>query len=114
MSIRYASRSAGQAQQDRDSNRFVKPADPHSARDLKNLASTHPETYSINNAGTRIERLHASGFTGEGIVVAVIDSGVRNGFKLVQDSIIGGIDFVDDGPPGPAGDSQSDWKKESQ
>ena len=84
-----------------------------SSKDLKTLASTRSETYSINSAGTRIERLHAQGLTGEGVLVALIDTGFRNGFKLAQDSIVGGIDFVDDGAPGPAGDSQSDWKKES-
>jgi subtilisin family serine protease len=92
---------------------FSTPLSRISSKDLKSLASSRAETYSINNAGTRIERLHAQGFTGEGVLVALIDSGVRNGFKLAQDSIIGGIDFVDDGAPGPAGDSQSDWKKES-
>ena len=107
------SRAAGQIQLNALATESSNPLTLLSDRDLKSLASSNPETYAINNAGTRIERLHADGFTGEGIVVAIIDSGVRNGFKLVQDSIVGGIDFVDDGPPGPAGDSQSDWKKES-
>jgi hypothetical protein len=82
------------------------------SRDLPSLAINHPEVYEINNAGTNIERLHALGFTGQGIIVAVIDSGVRNGYKLVDDTVIGGFDFVDDGAPGPGGDSQTDWKKE--
>jgi subtilisin family serine protease len=107
------SRTASQLQRNSLATDSSNPLTRIPANDLKSLASSNPETYSINNAGTRIGRLHANGFTGEGIVVAVIDSGVRNGFKLVQDSIVGGIDFVDDGAPGPAGDSQSDWKKES-
>ncbi|HTG73752.1 MAG TPA: S8 family serine peptidase, partial [Terriglobia bacterium] len=107
------SHNAGQAQQNRIATDSSSPLSRILPADLKNLANTRPDTYSINNSGTRIERLHASGFTGEGIVVAVIDSGVRPGFKLAQDSFIGGIDFVDDGAPGPAGDSPSDWKKES-
>src|SRR5688572_14712523 len=82
-------------------------------KDVENLAQNYPGTYALNYPGTRIERLHALGFTGEGTIVAVIDSGVRSGYRLVDDSIIGGIDFVDDGPPGPSGDSQTDWKKES-
>ena len=72
-----------------------------------------PGVYSLNNAGTSIQQLHAMGLTGEGVTVAVIDSGVRNGFKLVMDTVVGGIDFVDDGAPGPAGDSNVDWKKVS-
>src|SRR4030095_16285813 len=59
------------------------------------------------------EALHTQGFTGEGTIVAVIDSGVRMGFKLVQDSIIGGWTFVDEGAMGPAGDGQADWKQAS-
>lgn len=83
-----------------------------SSKDLAKLALTSP-SYSINNAGTNIERLHARGLTGQGTTVAVIDSGVRSGFKLVEDAIIGGIDFVDDGAPGPAADGQADWKQSS-
>jgi len=84
-----------------------------SSKELAKLATTNPGIYSINNAGTNIGTLHAQGFTGEGTIVAVIDSGVRMGFKLVQDSIIGGVDFVDDGAPGPAGDGNADWKQAS-
>jgi subtilisin family serine protease len=84
-----------------------------SSTDVTALATGHPQAYSINNAGTRIELLHAMGLTGDGVIVAVVDSGMRTGFKLADQAVIGGIDFVDDGAPGPAGDSQSDWKKES-
>ena len=107
------SHNAGQVQQNRIATDSSSPLSRILPADLQNLANTRPDTYSINNSGTRIERLHASGFTGAGIVIAVIDSGVRPGFKLAQDSFIGGIDFVDDGAPGPAGDSPTDWKKES-
>src|SRR5688572_10340025 len=81
------------------------------ASDLRTLAMNHPGTYALNFPGTRIERLHAMGFTGQGTIVAVIDSGFRAEYKILEDAILGGIDFVDDGPPGPAGDSQTDWKK---
>ena len=105
------SHNAGQAQQNRIATDSSSPLSRILPADLQNLANTRPDTYSINNSGTRIERLHASGFTGDGIVVAVIDSGVRAGFKLAQDSFIGGIDFVDDGAPGPAGDSPDGLEK---
>jgi len=88
------------------------PVGKVSSKDLAKLSVTSP-SYSINNSGTRIETLHARGLTGQGTTVAVIDSGVRGGFKLIQDAVIGGIDFVDDGAPGSAADGQADWKQSS-
>jgi len=66
---------------------------------LPPFASTHPDAYSLNNTGTRIDKLHARGFTGEGTIVAVIDSGFRPGFPYLDadGSLIGGKDFVGDG-----------------
>src|SRR5712671_1250066 len=63
------------------------------------FATTHPQAYALNNAGTRIERLHTRGFTGDGTIVAVIDSGYRPGFTYLDSdqSLIGGKDFVGDG-----------------
>ena len=81
------------------------------SKEVRGLAAIQPQVYSINNAGTRIESLHAMGLTGDGVIVAVIDSGMRNGFDLAADAVIGGADFFDDGAAGPAGDSQADWKK---
>jgi hypothetical protein len=81
------------------------------SKDVNVLAAAQPQIYSINSAETRIENLHALGLTGNGVVVAVIDSGFRSGFDLGAQAVIGGMDFVDDGAPGPAGDSQADWKK---
>lgn len=54
---------------------------------------------SLNNAGTNIEKLHSIGLTGSGVIVAVIDSGIRPGFPLLDsdNSVIGGEDFVGDG-----------------
>src|SRR6185436_7690358 len=66
---------------------------------LSTFASTHPEAYVLNNLGTRIDRLHAQGFTGKNTIVALIDSGYRPGFPYLDadQSLIGGIDFVGDG-----------------
>jgi subtilisin family serine protease len=66
---------------------------------LPEFASTHPDSYSLNNVGTRIEKLHARGLTGEGVIVAVVDSGFRPGFTYLDadSSLIGGKDFVGDG-----------------
>lgn len=74
-------------------------------------AGAHPQAYALNFAGMRIDELHAKGYSGQGTTVAVIDSGVRPGFPILDGAIAGGIDFVDDGPAGPAGDSPSDWSK---
>jgi len=65
---------------------------------LQEFASSHPDSYLLNNAGTRIEKLHAKGFTGEGTIIAVIDSGYRPGFTYLDadQSLIGGKDFVGD------------------
>ena len=81
------------------------------SEDMQTLAATQAQVYSINNAGTNIDSLHALGHTGNGVIIAVIDSGVRSGFDLAAQAVIGGIDFVDDGALGPGGDSQADWKK---
>jgi subtilisin family serine protease len=63
---------------------------------LKGFARDNPDTYELNNLGTNIDKLHAKGYTGAGVIVAVIDSGVRPGYpSLDKDkSIIGGISFV--------------------
>ena len=75
------------------SNRTISPSG------VQQIASSHPDAYLLNNAGTRIEKLHARGFTGEGTIVAVIDSGFRPGFTYLDadQSLIGGMDFVGDG-----------------
>jgi hypothetical protein len=60
-------------------------------------ALTHPGAYVLNFGGTRVDRVQAAGFTGAGVIVAVIDSGIRPQFTALGDSIIGGEDFVGDG-----------------
>lgn len=89
------------------------PGSPIPSEKIASYATSHPGVHSLNNAGTRIEKLHALGLTGKRTVVAVIDSGVRPGYKLTSGDYVGGEDFVDDGPIGPAGDSQADWKKDT-
>jgi subtilisin family serine protease len=69
------------------------------AVELADLAATHPDSYLINGALMGLSGLHASGLTGEGVIVAVIDSGLRPGFPHldIDGSILGGEDFVGDG-----------------
>jgi subtilisin family serine protease len=67
--------------------------------DLAAYASATPNAYLINNALMNVSPLHAGGTNGLGVIVAVIDSGIRPGFlHLTGDgSVIGGADFVGDG-----------------
>jgi subtilisin family serine protease len=67
--------------------------------DLAAFAAAHPEAYAINNSHMNVGSLHAGGVNGSGVIVAVIDSGLRPGFPHLEldGSIIGGEDFVGDG-----------------
>jgi hypothetical protein len=66
---------------------------------IAGFAGVHPEAYSINAGIMGVASLHANGITGEGQVVAVIDTGLKPGFPhLTSDnSILDGLDFVGDG-----------------
>ena len=66
------------------------------ADDIAAMAST-PSAYSVNNTLMGLDPLHAAGLQGNGVVVAVIDSGIRPGFPHIAGSVIGGEDFVGDG-----------------
>ncbi len=57
------------------------------------------KAYAVNNANVKLRDLHAAGYTGKNIVVAVIDSGIRPGYASLDSdgSVIGGDDFVGDG-----------------
>ncbi len=73
-------------------------AQPLSASDITALASAQPAAYLINNGIINASPLHATGITGEGVVVAVIDSGIRPGFPHIEldGSVVGCDDFVGD------------------
>ena len=54
--------------------------------------------YLMNHSKTNVQALHAAGITGEGAVVATIDSGIRPGFKqLAKGTVIGCEDILN--PP---------------
>jgi hypothetical protein len=56
------------------------------------------EAYLLNNHGLNIRGLHAQGWTGEGVIVAVIDSGIRPDYPVLGgEAVIGGEDLVGDG-----------------
>lgn len=65
------------------------------------FAGTHPDAYLVNNGLLGISTLHAIGFAGQGVAVAVIDSGLKPNFPHLEsagdNSILGGEDFANDG-----------------
>ena len=67
--------------------------------ELAEIVSSSPDAYLINNSFMNLAPVHGAGFTGQGVKVAVIDSGIRpNRPHLSLDgSVIGGEDFVNDG-----------------
>jgi hypothetical protein len=70
-----------------------------SAADVQRIAAVNPAAYTLNNAINGTAALHAGGITGFGVVVAVIDSGIRPGFPhlTLDGSVIGCEDFAGDG-----------------
>ena len=66
---------------------------------IAGIAGANPENYRINNADLNLTALHAGGFLGQNMRVAVIDSGIRPGFPHISldGSVIGGEDLVLDG-----------------
>ena len=68
---------------------------------IAGIAETNPDAYRINNADLNVTALHAAGFLGQNMRVAVIDSGIRPGFPHISldGSVIGGEDLVLDGLP---------------
>ena len=68
------------------------------AEELAALAAADPAAYLLNNGIANASPLHAAGIAGTGVVVAVIDSGIRPGFPHISldGSVIGCEDFVGD------------------
>ena len=69
------------------------------AVEIAAMAEANPSGYRINNVNLNLTALHAAGFAGQNIRVAVIDSGIRPGFPHISldNSVIGGEDLVNDG-----------------
>jgi len=57
-----------------------------------------------------LDRLHAEGFTGKGIKVGVIDTGIDYNHPDLKDAYKGGYDFVDN-DSNPMETTYADWKK---
>ncbi|MCC3649377.1 S8 family serine peptidase [Cytobacillus oceanisediminis] len=57
-----------------------------------------------------LDRLHAKGFTGKGIKVGILDTGIDYNHPDLKDAYKGGYDFVDDDAD-PMETTYEDWKK---
>jgi len=68
------------------------------AGDLPAFAAENPGAYLVNNTIMNLDALHGGGILGQGIIVGVIDSGIRPGFPHIDldGSVIGCEDFVGD------------------
>lgn len=80
---------------DRTLSAQVKNIDKISAVSLSNL---HPSNFLFNATLTGIESLHAKDILGNGVVVAVIDTGIANNSDVVpalEGNVIGGENFVE-------------------
>jgi len=67
--------------------------------ELAATAVENPNAYLFNDVLNGAAALHAQGIAGQGVVVAVIDSGIRPGFPhlTLDGSVVGCEDFVSDG-----------------
>jgi subtilisin family serine protease len=65
---------------------------------LPGLAAASPNAYLINNSIANVAGQHAAGYAGQGVLVAVIDSGIRPDFPHISldGSVVGCEDFVGD------------------
>ena len=65
---------------------------------IRNYLPYLPKGYNFNNSFTGATELHAQNITGNGVVVAVIDTGTANNGNVVpalEGTVIGGENFVD-------------------
>src|SRR5262249_55825745 len=69
-----------------------------SGAEIQGIAAANPDAYLLNNSIANVSSLHAGGITGAGVIVALIDSGIRPGFPHISldGSVIGCEDFVGD------------------
>ena len=66
--------------------------------EIKQVAAVNPSAYLLNNSIANVSSLHAGGTDGSGVIVAVIDAGIRPGFPHISldGSVIACEDFVGD------------------
>ncbi len=71
-------------------------ADSLTEAGLKEIAAALPNDYSFNNAAIGASTLHTAGYLGQGMTVAIIDSGTANSpvVPALAGRVIGGENFV--------------------
>src|SRR5262249_54446487 len=55
-----------------------------SGAEIQGIAAANPDAYLLNNSIANVSSLHAGGITGAGVIVALIDSGIRPGFPHIS------------------------------
>lgn len=85
-------RAPGGALQESFSLTDIPASPPRSIGDVTSFANAHPGAYDLNHLSDNVLGLHQDGYTGDGVVVAVIDSGLRPGY--IDFDVAGCIDFV--------------------
>src|SRR5215472_13687841 len=68
-----------------------------SESEIRQMANLEPAGFNIDNNLMGLAPLFAAGYQGKGIVVAIIDGGIRPGYPHIDGSVIGGENLVDDG-----------------
>jgi hypothetical protein len=87
----------GSASADDDLGLQTEGAEALAGQQIVELAQAGPAAYTINNGITRVNALHGANLLGQGMVVGVIDSGIRPGFPHLEiggNSVVGCEDFV--------------------
>ena len=89
----------GLAQSGEENRITAEDVQPLAAVGTPGSDASNPNAYLINNSIMNVSPLLAGGTTGAGVIVALIDSGIRPGFPHIalDGSVIGGEDFVGDG-----------------
>ncbi|PGL71060.1 S8 family serine peptidase [Bacillus sp. AFS055030] len=81
--------------------------DPPKENDQLKADEANVENYTPYDA---LDRLHAEGFTGKGIKVGILDTGIDYNHPDLKDAYKGGYDFVDNDND-PMETTYADWKK---
>ncbi|TDL71128.1 hypothetical protein E2R56_19090 [Rhodococcus qingshengii] len=87
----------------------VDPVQKELPSDVKKEVTTSVESIPY----LKIDQLHQKGITGEGVKVAVLDTGIDYNHPDLKDAYKGGYDFVDNDND-PMETTYADWKKTTQ